>query len=127
YIALVGTTNQLVEVNATGQQIEHFPAAPFSGGNGSSVPFDNVSSAEFLGTRLIVANQSYISGNTAHMAILDVETGERGLPIYIPANAGPRVPAPRRRAVRPRTSAPRHRTRPHRKPRRAPADGPDKR
>jgi len=97
YIALAGPTNQLVEVSPSGQELVRFPATPLTGDNGSPVPFDAPSSAMFLGTRLIVANQAFISGNTAHMAILDVETGEAGLAPLIPANAGPAVAqAPRR-------------------------------
>ena len=52
------------------------------------MPFDSPSSARFLGTRLIVAQQSYFMGDPAHQAILDVETGEEGLPELIPPNAG---------------------------------------
>ena len=47
------------------------------------MPFDTPSSARFLGTRLIVANQSF-TGNREHQALLDVETGEQGLPELIP-------------------------------------------
>ncbi len=95
YIALVGPTNQIVEVGTGGQEIARFPSTPGTGANGSSVPFDSPSSAMFLGSRLIVANQAYLSGNAAHMAILDVETGEPGLVPYIPASAGPLAAAPR--------------------------------
>jgi len=110
YIALVGPTNQITEVTMDGREIERFPNAPFTGNNGSPVPFDNPSSVMFLGTRLIVANQSFFTGNMAHQAILDVEAGERGLAPYIPPNAGPVVPA-RRPHRRSRTH---HRPAPHR-------------
>jgi sugar lactone lactonase YvrE len=89
YIALPGPGNQLVEVNPAGHEIARFPATPGTGADGSPVPFDAPSSAMFLGTRLIVANQAYISGTSAHMAILDVEAGESGLTPLIPAGAGP--------------------------------------
>ena len=94
YIALAGPENQLAEVAPDGHEIERFPQVPFNGDNGSSVPFDTVSSAMFLGTRLMVANQSFEAGNTANQAILDVEAGEEGLPIFVPPNAGPPAPAP---------------------------------
>ena len=47
----------------------------------------------FLGTRLIVANQSYERGDPSHQAILDVEAGEAGLAPLIPADAGGAAPA----------------------------------
>ena len=40
--------------------------------------------AFWTGTRVLVANQSYFQGSSAHQAILAVETGERGLPELIP-------------------------------------------
>jgi hypothetical protein len=52
------------------------------------VPFDSPSSVSFLGTRAIVAQQSFITGDPTHQAILDVETGEEGRPELIPSNAG---------------------------------------
>jgi sugar lactone lactonase YvrE len=83
YIALL-VTNQIGVIGPDGAERERFPPSPFTGGNGSSIPFDNPSSVRFLGTRLMVANQSYIVGDTTHMAILDVEAGEPGLPEYVP-------------------------------------------
>ena len=108
YVALVGS-NQIVQVAPDGHEVDRFPALPLTGDDGSSVPFDNPSSAMFLGTRLMVANQSFIAGDRDHQAILDVEVGERGLPAFVPANAGPRV-ARTHRKVQPR---PRKRSRPH--------------
>jgi hypothetical protein len=61
-----------------------------TGANGSAVPFDNPSSVMFLGRRAIIANQAFISGDTTHMAILDVWIGERGKREFIPRRAGPR-------------------------------------
>ena len=87
YIALAGS-NQIVEVGSSGGEIERFPAAPQSGDNGSSVPFDTPSSAMFLGRRLIVANQAFFSGDATHQAILDVKVGERGLREFVPRTAG---------------------------------------
>jgi sugar lactone lactonase YvrE len=88
YMALVGPTNQIAVVNPDGSEAERFPQTPFTGEDGSSVPFDSVSSVMFLGTRLIVAQQSYELGDAAHQAILDVEAGEEGVPEHIPPNAG---------------------------------------
>ena len=93
YLALAGPENQLVEVAPDGREVERFPQVPFNGDNGSGVPFDTVSNAMFLGTRLMVANQSFEAGDTTHQAILDVEAGEEGLPQFVPPNAGPPAPA----------------------------------
>ena len=89
YIALVGLPNQLVEVGPGGTELQRFPQVPLTGANGSSEPFDNPSSARFLGTSLIVPNQSYVQGNPAHWTLLDVEVGETGVPELIPPSAGP--------------------------------------
>jgi hypothetical protein len=50
------------------------------------VPFDSPSGVAFLGTRLIVANQSYSAGSKANQALLALETGEAGAPVYVPAD-----------------------------------------
>jgi sugar lactone lactonase YvrE len=94
YLALVSPdANQLVVIAADGKEIERFPQSPGGGENGSSVPFDSPSSVMFLGTSVIVANQSYVNGDATHQAILDVETGEEGLTPFIPpAPARPTVP-----------------------------------
>jgi len=89
YIALVGLPNQLVEVGPDGSEVERFPSVPLTGDNGSGKPFDNPSSARFLGTSLIVPNQSYVQGDPSHWTLLDVETGETGVPEFIPSTAGP--------------------------------------
>ena len=88
YVALL-VANQIAVIGPDGRERERFPATPLIGENGSAVPFDNPSSARFLGTRLLVANQSFLAADPGHQAILDVETGEPGLPEHIPANAGP--------------------------------------
>ena len=88
YIALLAA-NQIAQIGPDGSEQERFPQAPGTGDNGSEVPFDSPSSAHFLGTSLIVAQQSYFMGDPSHQAILDVEAGEPGLRELIPANAGP--------------------------------------
>ncbi|MGP3983084.1 SMP-30/gluconolactonase/LRE family protein [Streptomyces sp. KR80] len=87
YISLVGSS-QIAVITPGGTELERFPDLPLTGENGSSAAFDSPSSAAFLGTRILVANQSYLAGNPDHHAILDVETGEPGLPVFIPAQAG---------------------------------------
>ncbi|MGZ4447029.1 MAG: hypothetical protein ACXVEC_10020 [Nocardioides sp.] len=87
YVANAGLSNQLVELGADGTEIERFPADPSANGsNGSPIPFDTPSSATFMGTRVLVANQAYF-GDTSHHAILDVEVGEPGRAPYLPAGA----------------------------------------
>jgi len=83
YLSLLGT-NQIVKLDGRGNELFRFPQLPLTGDNGSPVPFDGPSNATFLGTRILVANQSPILGNTSHHVILDVEVDERGAPAYIP-------------------------------------------
>jgi sugar lactone lactonase YvrE len=73
YVALAGG-NQIAVLDPDGKEVERF----------SSPLFDTPSSAKFLGTRLEVPNQSYIAGDTTKMTLVDVETGEAGLPELIP-------------------------------------------
>jgi hypothetical protein len=87
YLALSGASNQIVELSPSGQELARF-GQPYTGTNDSSVPFDTPSGVAFLGTQLIIANQSYIEGNRADMALLALETGEQGAPVYVPANPG---------------------------------------
>jgi sugar lactone lactonase YvrE len=88
YVANAGS-NQLVVLDPEFREIERVPAAPLTGENGSPVPFDTPSNMTFAGQSVLIANQGFF-GNPAHHAILDVYVGERGVPTYIPANAGVR-------------------------------------
>lgn len=87
YLANAGLSQQLVVLAPDGTELERFPEVPGPGENGSALPFDTPSSATFLGSRVLVANQSY-PGNTDHHALLAVEVGERGAPVYVPRSAG---------------------------------------
>jgi sugar lactone lactonase YvrE len=87
YVALTGS-NQIAVIGRNGGDVERFPETPQIGENGSPVPFDSPSSVMFKGTRLIVANQAFFSGDPSHQAILDVEAGARGVPEFIPRRAG---------------------------------------
>ena len=106
YIALL-VANQAAVIGPDGTERERFPAGP-GGANDSAVPFDAPSSVRFLGTRLIVANQSYLTGDATHQAVLDVEAGAPGLPELVP-------PAPVQQQAAP---AAKHKPRKHRKRRR---------
>jgi hypothetical protein len=83
YVPLAGTANQIAVVAPDGSEIERFPDSPGGGDNGSPIPFDTPSSARFLGTRIIVANQSF-TGDRENQALLDVEVSEPGLSELIP-------------------------------------------
>jgi hypothetical protein len=87
YVALAGLANQLVELTPSGTEVTRFPKVPLLGDNGSSVPFDTPCSATFVGTRVLVANQSAVTGDASHQAILDVEVGETGQAPYLPKTA----------------------------------------
>lgn len=87
YIAMAGLTAQLVELSATGQELDRFPDLPLTGSNGSPIPFDTPCSATFHGTRVLVANQSATLGDAGHQAILAVEVGETGRAPYLPRRA----------------------------------------
>lgn len=95
YVALVGASNQIVELDSSGHELYRF-GQQYTGTNDSAVPYDSPSGLAYLGTDLIVANQSYAAGNPANQALLDVETGERGMPVYVPPDAGLK-PAPKRK------------------------------
>jgi hypothetical protein len=87
YVAMAGLSAQLVELSASGRELDRFPDTPLTGENGSSIPFDTPCSASFLGTRVLVANQSAVAGDPSHQAILDVQVGERGRASYLPRGA----------------------------------------
>jgi sugar lactone lactonase YvrE len=107
YLALVGASNQIVELSPSGQALARF-GQQYTGTNNSPVPFDSPSGVAFLGSELLIANQSYFAGDPSNQVILNLETGEPGQPVYLPPNAG-QPPA--------RATHPRHR-RHHRKHRR---------
>jgi sugar lactone lactonase YvrE len=117
YLALVGLSNQIVELSPAGTEIARF-GQQYTGANNSPVPFDSPSGVAFLGTQLIIANQSYFADNHANQALLALETGEAGQPVYVPANAGV-APArakhkkrrPERRTEREKRKRHRHRPR----------------
>ena len=101
YVALSGASNQIVELDSAGHELNRF-GQQYSGDNNSSVPFDTPSGLAYVGTDLIVANQAYLDGNTANMALLNVETLEPGMPTYVPANAGLKPAAKPKKHKRPK-------------------------
>jgi sugar lactone lactonase YvrE len=91
YLALVGASNQIVELSPSGVEIARF-GQQYTGTNTSSVPFDSPSGVAFDGTRLIIANQSYAAGNKANQALLALETGEPGATVYVPGDGATAKP-----------------------------------
>ena len=86
YIALVGpNANQIVEVSPDGSEIARFPDAASNAA--MPVPYDEPSSVQFDGERMIVTNLSYFAGNSAHQVLFDVWAGEPGQPVYVPPAA----------------------------------------
>ncbi|MCZ4498872.1 MAG: hypothetical protein JWQ74_1425 [Marmoricola sp.] len=75
--------NQIVELSAAGKEIDKFPKST-SGKNGTKVPFDGPSNATFVGTRILVANQSPVLGTKENLVLFDVEVGEKGAAAYLP-------------------------------------------
>jgi hypothetical protein len=52
-------------------------------------PFDEPSSVQFDGTRMIVTNDAYFSGDQSHMVLFDVFAGEPGEPVFVPGVTQP--------------------------------------
>ncbi|MFL6159592.1 MAG: SMP-30/gluconolactonase/LRE family protein [Marmoricola sp.] len=83
YVAGVGLSSQIVVLSPAGKELRRIGKAG-TGANGSPVPFDGPSNATFVGTRILVANQSPIAGTKEHQVILDVEVGEPGAALPVP-------------------------------------------
>jgi sugar lactone lactonase YvrE len=99
YIALLAT-NQLALIEPDGSESARV----------SSPLFDSPSNAAFLGSSVIVANQSFVAGNPDNWTLVDVAAGESGLEELIPGRdtTAPRITRVRiprrRRSVRFRLS-----------------------
>lgn len=116
YMALVGPdVNQLVVISPTGTELARFPGDT-SGDNGSAIPFDEPSSVQFDGRRMLVTNDAYISGDASHFAVFDVYAGEQGAEVYIPGRKRYRLKVKPRRVEAYSTHTFRFRARYGRKP-----------
>jgi sugar lactone lactonase YvrE len=102
YLALVGPgANQIVEIAPDGREIAR---APDPAANAQmEVPFDSPSSIQFDGTRLIVTNDAFFSGDQSHMVLFDVFAGEPGAPVFVPGVTRPSSKKRYSLSVRPRT------------------------
>jgi sugar lactone lactonase YvrE len=87
YIAMAGpTANSVVEVahGAHGwKRVWQVPKTP-NGAGSSPVPWDTVTSVQFLGHRILVTNQAYFSGDSSHWVVFDVEAAEHGMRLFTP-------------------------------------------
>ena len=95
---------QMTVVSPTGSEVRRVPATQVEN-QAQAIPFDNPASAAFSGDRLLVTNQALITRDPAHFAILDVNVGEPGLPLFRPSETGATAtpaPAPARILPRPR-------------------------
>lgn len=86
YLALVSPAgNAVVELTQDGQEIARVPSNPAGAVTAASVPFDEPSSVQFLGDRLIVTNHCYFTGIASHMVLFDIYAGETGIEHFVPA------------------------------------------
>jgi sugar lactone lactonase YvrE len=81
YVALAAA-NQIAVISAQGEELTRVPADS-TANQALEVSLDGPASVAFLGRRILVTNQS-LGGKPASWAVLDVYTGERGLPLLYP-------------------------------------------
>jgi outer membrane protein assembly factor BamB len=92
YVALVGPSgNAIQELSASGKQLSRIPGNLLLNQT-QTIPFDAPGNVTFDGDDIIVGNQSSILMDTKDMALLEVNVGERGEPIYVPPHAGTEPP-----------------------------------
>ena len=82
YVALAGGASVVV-ISPAGEQIARIPPTPAHNA-AQEVPFNGPASAAFDGRRLLVSNQGFPEGGPETWAVLDIFTGERGLPLHRP-------------------------------------------
>jgi sugar lactone lactonase YvrE len=83
YIALAGA-NQMTILNRDGSVAARFPDLP-TNYMAQEIPYDTPASVAFDGKgNLLVANQSYITGDSTHWAILRAYVNDRALPLIEP-------------------------------------------
>ena len=82
YVALAGAGSVAV-ISPAGEQVARIPPTPVQNA-AQEVPFNGPASAAFDGRRLLVTNQGFPEGSPETWAVLDVFTGEPGLPLHRP-------------------------------------------
>jgi sugar lactone lactonase YvrE len=96
YVALVGPTgNAVIELSPGGTEIARVPTNPIANLL-EPIPFDAPGSVAFAGDQLLVGNASTLQNDPSHMALLEINVGEPGLPLSLP----PAKPAPPRYTLR---------------------------
>jgi sugar lactone lactonase YvrE len=105
YVAL-SRSNQLVKLSPEGKELTRIPATEIDN-QLMEVPFDTPEGVTFDGSRLLVANNSFVLADQAHSVIFDVFAGEPGLAPFRPVISTHQTPRPSPRirlTVRPRTA-----------------------
>ncbi|HEX3898661.1 MAG TPA: hypothetical protein VHW74_05770 [Mycobacteriales bacterium] len=69
-------------------QVWQLPTCVAGLGSDSPVPWDTATSVQFLGRSILVTNQSYFTDVAAHWVVFRVSEPLRGMPIYVPRDAG---------------------------------------
>ena len=70
-------------ISPQGEEIARVPAS-LQENSQQEVPFDSPGSIAFLGSRALVTNHAFISGNPQHYAVLSVQASEPGQPLFRP-------------------------------------------
>jgi sugar lactone lactonase YvrE len=92
FMAMAGpAADCVVEVAKQGgawHQVWQIPTCVDGLGDDSPLPWDTATSVQFLGRSILVTNQSYFTNVAAHWAVFRVSEPLRGMPTYVPSNAG---------------------------------------
>jgi sugar lactone lactonase YvrE len=81
YVALA-LANQLAVVSPQGEELARVPSSDESAQ--LEVPFDAPASVAFSKKSVLVTNQSLLAPNPEHWAVLQIEVGEHGAPLFSP-------------------------------------------
>jgi hypothetical protein len=63
-----------------GKVVQRISPKSFNGG----IPLDGPASVAFRGTELLITNHALFTDNPEHWAILALDVGQQGLPLYYP-------------------------------------------
>ncbi|ONK13127.1 Gluconolactonase [Streptomyces sp. MP131-18] len=82
YVALA-LANAILVLSPEGREITRIPATPAENDR-LDVPYDLPASVSFLGKKILVTNQAYFGGPSAHHAVLAIPVHERGRRLFRP-------------------------------------------
>ena len=94
YIALAGESNQIVELDPPGQELARF-GQQYTRHQQLLAPVRHPVGGGVLRHPADHREPVVLAQNTANMALLDLETGEQGAPVFVPPNAGSKPPSKR--------------------------------